>query len=520
GAAAGWSLTDTLPTNAGLAWSIDSQTPAASCSITAGVLHCPPTGTTTLAAGATVTVHITSLTPAATCGSVVNTATVSATNEAEGDLGNNSSGPITVTVLCGTIQIIKIDQTVAGDGRPAQWNFNVTSSDGPFSVGAQIALGGGNVLVTGLAAGNYSVAELAAQFGTCPVPNAAATYRTTGETGSKAVVAGQTTTFTYTNLECGIVLSTGALIVHKYSDTNGNHIQDAGEIGIAGWSITVKGPEFPAGQTFQTDATGTLILPGIKTGTYTVSEETRATYTAIGVLTDDSSLVFNPGGTTTTVDLAFEDTDTVTFFNQPRSSVRVVKTQVVNLVSGPGAGWTFTLSGCGITPIIGVTGGDGTFTFSNLPPAIACTYTVAETTVATWVVTPSASQSTSPAAGQQTTVRFTNTRVDAPVVCDNCVPIPTPTPTNTPTPTATPTNPPTATPTRTNTPAPTATVAINIVQGEKTPGPQITPLPPRTGDGVGGQLGSFNILLAVLGLFTLAAGLLTTVIARKRQHGE
>ena len=101
--AQGVTLTDTLPTNSGLNWSIDGGTGAADCSIAAGVLTC---NFGTLASGATRTVHITSPTTAATCGVVNNTGTVSATNEIPGATANNSASA-SVTVSCPDIRVQK-----------------------------------------------------------------------------------------------------------------------------------------------------------------------------------------------------------------------------------------------------------------------------------------------------------------------------------------------------------------------------------------------------------------------------
>ena len=71
-------MTDTLPTDAGLSWTIDSAGSDSGCSITAGVLTC---NFGTIAAGGSKHVHITSPTTAATCGSVDNTANVTTSND-------------------------------------------------------------------------------------------------------------------------------------------------------------------------------------------------------------------------------------------------------------------------------------------------------------------------------------------------------------------------------------------------------------------------------------------------------
>src|SRR5947207_2161270 len=95
GDAHGVTLSDTLPANAGLSWSIDSQGAGwnSTCAITAGVLSCGPVtvpaGTTQ--AASTFTVHIVSGTTAATGGDceetglVDNTGNVTTTNDGSDD---------------------------------------------------------------------------------------------------------------------------------------------------------------------------------------------------------------------------------------------------------------------------------------------------------------------------------------------------------------------------------------------------------------------------------------------------
>ncbi|HMC69938.1 MAG TPA: hypothetical protein VKJ07_12355, partial [Mycobacteriales bacterium] len=95
GDAKGVTLSDVLPTNAGLNWTIDNQGAGwnGTCAITNGTLSCGPVtvpfGTTEV--GSSFTVHITSPTTAATggncpgvSGSVNNTANVTTTNDGSG----------------------------------------------------------------------------------------------------------------------------------------------------------------------------------------------------------------------------------------------------------------------------------------------------------------------------------------------------------------------------------------------------------------------------------------------------
>ena len=92
-------VTDTLPTNAGLTWTIDGGTGAADCSITAGVLTC---NFGDMGPGDSFTVHLSSPTTAATCGQVVNAASATTGND-----GNPSTGPVTITVECPNISVVK-----------------------------------------------------------------------------------------------------------------------------------------------------------------------------------------------------------------------------------------------------------------------------------------------------------------------------------------------------------------------------------------------------------------------------
>jgi uncharacterized repeat protein (TIGR01451 family) len=99
GTAKGVVVTDTLPTNDGLDWSIDGGTGANQCSITNGVLTCTFGD---MIAGATKTVHITSPTTYDSCGQVINKAGATTTND-----GNPSTGDVTITVNCPSISVVK-----------------------------------------------------------------------------------------------------------------------------------------------------------------------------------------------------------------------------------------------------------------------------------------------------------------------------------------------------------------------------------------------------------------------------
>ena len=100
GAGSAFSVTvsDTLPTPAGVSWSIDAANSDPGWSIQSGVLKYGPA---TLASGATVKVHVTSATTPATCGKVDNTATVTTSN------AGTDTDSASVVVLCPDVTVEK-----------------------------------------------------------------------------------------------------------------------------------------------------------------------------------------------------------------------------------------------------------------------------------------------------------------------------------------------------------------------------------------------------------------------------
>ena len=121
GTAFGVSFTDTLP-NSGLSWSI---APASSgWSISGNSLVYSPT---TLAAGASTTVHVKATTSPANCGPVSNTASASASNENSSAAGNNSA-TASVTVNCPDVSVSKIaDASPVNAGNPIGFKITVSN---------------------------------------------------------------------------------------------------------------------------------------------------------------------------------------------------------------------------------------------------------------------------------------------------------------------------------------------------------------------------------------------------------
>jgi uncharacterized repeat protein (TIGR01451 family) len=157
GDANGVQLNDTLPTNAGLSWSIASQGAGwgGSCAIAAGKLTCGPVtvpaGTTQ--AASTFTVHITSPTTGATGGDCPNTGVVDNTGSvtASNDGSDQSSASTCVQAL--------VDLTVTKAGSPATqtlgdgnitWTIVVTNNGPSAATGVTIAdpMPAGNTFVS------------------------------------------------------------------------------------------------------------------------------------------------------------------------------------------------------------------------------------------------------------------------------------------------------------------------------------------------------------------------------------
>jgi uncharacterized repeat protein (TIGR01451 family) len=96
GTARNVTISDTLPAGGALSWTESPDNP--SCSIASGVLSC---NFGDLASGATRSVHITSPTSSANCGTINNTASAGSAND------GSPSAQASVTVECGDIEITK-----------------------------------------------------------------------------------------------------------------------------------------------------------------------------------------------------------------------------------------------------------------------------------------------------------------------------------------------------------------------------------------------------------------------------
>jgi len=117
------SISDTLPTDAGLSWTIESQSGGGSCAIASGVLTC---SIASLAPGSPITVHITSPTTSATATSSPVDNTVSATSSNAG----SDTASASISVVSPALTLVKsvTETTYDAVDDVLHYSFLVTNS--------------------------------------------------------------------------------------------------------------------------------------------------------------------------------------------------------------------------------------------------------------------------------------------------------------------------------------------------------------------------------------------------------
>ncbi len=314
---------------------------------------------------------------------------------------------------------------------------------------------------------------------------------------------GESQTWTIVNQPCG-VLGQGGIVLAKYRDNNGDGTAN-GSDGYEAWTFRITGPN-AYDKTFVLTAAQMPYLVGeLPPGNYTVSEQTQGGWKVIGLRVDGGALAAAATQTTVAVDGAENVLRGVVFYNQPRVNIEVDKVEIslATPAGAPGNGWSFTLSGCNITPQVAVTGVNGKATFSDLPPAVGCSYTVTETVKAGWSAISPVQVTAPTTAGQTAVLSFTNVKIEVPEFTPTPVP-----PTGTPVP-------PTVTPVPPTPVPPTATpTEVEDIAGEKTPGP--TPVAPSTGTGPANGAGGMNLLMLVAAFVVLSGGMSLAATAKRR----
>ena len=186
-------LTDPLPN--GITWSENSG----ACTITGTgddqVLTC---SWASLAKGASATVRISGTTSAAVCGSVPNTATVAASNEAEEDTGNNSDSD-TVLVNCPDIEVTKDAATSpisAGDAASFTIKVENIGTGNAYGVTLTDTLPTGITWTEDSASCSITAGVLSCDFDTI-LPGTSRTVTVSGETDAE---------------DCGVIPNTASAV--------------------------------------------------------------------------------------------------------------------------------------------------------------------------------------------------------------------------------------------------------------------------------------------------------------------
>lgn len=523
-------ITDTIPAG----FTVNSVTPDSPITCSSGpsnnVVCSLPSGApvTTVGNEYKVTINVTApaATPFANCKAYTNTANLD-TTATNGDR---------VTVTGCTPPSVVLDKADNTGGSVASntafnWVLTATVSNGPSATAQTITdtIPAGFTINSVTPSTGVSCDAVAGQRVTCHLPAASAngSYTVTINVTSphaSSNVCDQTFTNTASmgelNPQDSVKVTCQQIIVKKYSDPAGNMSGSGGLLN--GWTITVVDS---AGNTVATGATGAngagtivFLLDG---GTYTVAETGQSGWIPVGS-TVDGAPITGADSATRSADAGSE----VDFFNQAVGSITIVKTETS--VDAPlgraGIGWSFIITGCGITRT-GITGApNGTVTFTDLP---LCTYTITEDpnskigyTISP--LTPNGRTVTLDAPGASGNIGFTNYE-NCTVNCGpevQVTPSPTPSPTTTtPTPTQTTTTTPTSTPTRPidnqETPPPSQTPSPSVTTGPESQG---TPLPPVTGTGAGANSSNNTLwmFLSGISLVVLTALFGAATIRRKR----
>jgi SdrD B-like domain len=129
---------------------------------------------------------------------------------------------------------------------------------------------------TGLGAGSYTV-TVATPAGYTASPSNQGGDATKDSNGSPASVTLATDSSIDMTIDFGFTKGTGVIGDFVWNDLNGNGIQDSGEPGIAGVTVTLSGA---ASGSTTTDANGYYSFTGLSAGSYTVTVATPAGYNA------------------------------------------------------------------------------------------------------------------------------------------------------------------------------------------------------------------------------------------------
>ncbi|MEP7343946.1 MAG: SdrD B-like domain-containing protein, partial [Gemmatimonadaceae bacterium] len=136
---------------------------------------------------------------------------------------------------------------------------------------------GGQYLFTELPAGNYSVSVTTPSGFVLTTTNAPGSNGGNDSNGNPAAVSLATNTTVKVTIDIGFTRGTGVIGDFVWDDQNGDGIQDAGEPGLAGVTVTLSGA---TNAVATTDASGKYTFGNLFAGAYTVTVATPSGYSA------------------------------------------------------------------------------------------------------------------------------------------------------------------------------------------------------------------------------------------------
>jgi hypothetical protein len=165
----------------------------------------------------------------------------------------------------------------------------------------------------------------------------------------------------------------------KFNDLNGNGVKDAGEPGLAGWTIVLTKPDATT-VSMVTDALGNYTFSGLAKGNYTVNEVVQAGWMQTAPM----------GGSYHFVVAAGQDIPNADFGNFRPGALSGMKYNDLNAngvknIGEPGlAGWTIILKKPDSTTVSTTTDAAGNYSFTGLGPG---QYVVSEVVKPGWIQT-------------------------------------------------------------------------------------------------------------------------------------
>jgi protocatechuate 3,4-dioxygenase beta subunit len=309
---------------------------------------------------------------------------------------NAGAPPTDITQITGTSLIDRVIRQQAGTGAPvpqsvtktttipgttgtignivfSDLNGNGVQDPGELGIGGVTVTlrdGAGNIVGTTVtdANGNYSFTNLPAGNYTLSLSNTPPGFSPTNNPGSVTLAAGQT----IDTVDFGLAQANAAIGNFVFNDPNNNGVQDPGEIGIGGVTLTLRDGAGNALATTTTDASGNYLFPNLLAGTYTVTATPPAGF--VGTTPNPQTVTLAAGQTIDTVDFGLRQipgTIGDRVFNDPNN----------NGILDPGetgvGGATVTLrDAAGNIVATATTDTNGNYQFPNLPPG---NYTVTVT---------------------------------------------------------------------------------------------------------------------------------------------